>query len=270
MISIIIVNYNSGNLVSGCVKSIIEHIDLKFEIIVVDNNSSDQSIEILKALNLSNTQLKIVETKVNHGFAKGNNIGVEHSKGSIIHFLNPDIIVNKKLNEHYQLILNDEKDKIFVTTLTDLEGRVRKSKHLIPTLSNYIRRLFRRRNILYWDIGASVIMKKTVFDSIGKWEERYFMYAEDLDLFYTAHQKRIKISYLDTQIIHIEKGCSTNVWDDFKRASIIENSFKLFYKKHRMLYQYYLIRPMQLVYMLFNDIKSFRISIVVFFKSLLK
>lgn len=270
MISIVIVNYNSGNLVAECVKSIIDNIDVDFEVIVVDNDSKDNSIENLKSLHVNPNILKIVETKENFGFAKGNNIGVEHSKGKILHFLNPDIIVNKKLNEHYQFLLARDDDKLYVTSLTDLEGVLRKSKYLVPTLENYFRRLFKSKNTQYWDIGASIIMKKTVFELLGKWEERYFMYAEDLDLFYTAYQHNIEISYLDTQIIHIEKGCSVNVWDNYKRASIVEKSFKSFYKKHNMGYQYFMVRPIQLVYMLFNDFQEFKISSVVFIKTIFK
>jgi len=270
MISIIIVNYNSGSLIAECVKSIIDNIDLDFEVIVVDNNSSDNSIEQLKAINAKTDLLKIVELKENTGFAKGNNIGVEHSKGKILHFLNPDIIVNKKLHEHYQLILAHNEDKIYVTTLTDPEGGLRKSKYLIPTLGNYFKRLLKSKNVQYWDIGASLIMKKTLFEKLGKWEERYFMYAEDLDLFYTAHLHGIGVKYLDTQIIHIEKGCSVNVWDNYKRASIVEKSFKSFYKKHKMLYQYFIIRPIQLIYMLFHDFNDFKISSLTFFKTIFK
>jgi GT2 family glycosyltransferase len=270
MISIVIVNYNSGNLVADCVKSLLDNIDISFEVIVVDNNSSDNSIEILKSVSIDSPNIKIVELKENTGFAKGNNIGVSHSNGEMLHFLNPDIIVNKKLNGHYRLINEQNEDKIYVTTLTDPEGGLRKSKYLIPTLGNYFKRLMKSKNVRYWDIGASLIIKKTVFEKLGKWEERYFMYAEDLDLFYTAHLHGIGVKYLDTQIIHIEKGCSVNVWDNYKRASIVEKSFKSFYKKHKMLYQYFIIRPIQLIYMLFHDFNDFKISSLTFFKTIFK
>ena len=125
-ISIIIVNYHSRNLLYNCVKSILSNIsNIEYEIIVVDNNSSDNSLELCKSLECD--KLIIVEPKENLGFARANNLGVKHSSGYILHFLNPDTEVDKSLeNDYNQIICNVRKniENVYVNPMKDLDGTV--------------------------------------------------------------------------------------------------------------------------------------------------
>lgn len=105
-ISIIIVNYNSSDFLYNCIKSIQDSItDVNYEIIVVDNNSTDESLDICQNIIANNVQ--IVKLDQNLGFSKANNIGVKYAKGTVLHFLNPDTRIDSGMNKDYIEILKD-------------------------------------------------------------------------------------------------------------------------------------------------------------------
>lgn len=209
-VSIIIVNYNSRNLLFNCVKSILNNIsDIEFEIIVVDNNSSDESLELCKSLQC--TKLKIVESSDNLGFSRANNLGVKHSSGKILHFLNPDTEVDNNLVGDYKQIISDDYNSIenvYVNPMKDLDGTVYYGKNYIPESFNYLVYLFNRKKTKWYYIGATVMMSRKAFNRIGGWNEKFFMYEEDSDLFYRINKFNIPIIELPTIIFHYGGGTS--------------------------------------------------------------
>ena len=82
-----------------------------------------------------------------------------------------------------------------------------------------MRAIFHLGEKKYWNIGASLIMKKSTFELIGRWAEDYFMYTEDMEVFYVADQKNIPVRYLDTKIVHIGKVSSGNRWSNLQRCA---------------------------------------------------
>lgn len=260
-LSIIIVNYNGGELLLNCINSLTKYLPFGFEVIVFDNNSSDNSADKLEQQFADESFLTLIRSDVNYGFARANNLAAEKAEGSYLHFLNPDVLINSQMAEDYDMIINGNKKGIFVTGLIDNEGRVQKMQHLIPTLGNYFKALFCSGKAALWNIGASVIMDTLTFKDLGGWAEDYFMYAEDLDLFYLAHKKKIPITYIDSTITHIGKGSSETVWSGLERATLIERSTRKFYTKYKMGWQYYIIRPIQLIYILINEPKNFGITV---------
>jgi GT2 family glycosyltransferase len=128
--------------------------------------------------------------------------------------------------------------------------------------------LFRKERTAYWNIGASLILRRDIFEKTGGWPEDYFMYAEDLDLFYTLYRNHIPVRYLDTKLVHIGKGTTRQVWTESQRALAIELSFKKFYRKYGFPMEYYLIRPILLIYILFNEPGEFLLQIKTFLRCL--
>jgi GT2 family glycosyltransferase len=265
-ISIITVNYNGGNTLKRCVSSIDNHVKTHHEVIVFDNASSDGSIEALPAL----AQLRIIKSNENHGFAKGNNLAAAQAKGAWYHFLNPDILVNSKLESSYKTIFQGAENVMYVTSLTDENGHDQQMKMLIPTLSNYWRRLVSPGKAQHWSIGASIVLHRDTFEKLGGWSEDYFMYSEDLDLFYTAHSMGIRVVHLDTKIVHIGKVSSKSAWSAYQRAEVIEKSFKTFFRKHRSIPEYILVRILQLTYQLAVNRSELKYSAKAFFKTLFR
>jgi GT2 family glycosyltransferase len=269
-VSIILVNYNSGELLKNCIESLQSNLEIKSEIIVYDNASSDTSISILEGMLQEPAELKIIRGKENLGFAKANHAAVQYAKGKYYHFLNPDMLINRALNADYRAMIAHTAPEIWVTRLTDADGILQKNKHVIARLGNIIRFLLRSENVAYWNIGASIIIHRDAYQRMGGWPADYFMYAEDIDFFWTAYKHNIPVNYLSTSLIHIGKGITHKIWNDEQRATIIEKSFRTFYRKYHAGWEYLIIRPVQLGYMLFNEPSSFPLYAKVFFKNLFK
>lgn len=254
--SLIIVNYNAGKLLFNCIESIFTYLSGNYEIIVVDNNSTDDSIANIEIFT-KDKPLQIIRSEINHGFARANNLGVESANGKYYHFLNPDTLMNREFEVAYEIISRKNQEGVYVTGLIDGDGKPQKMQHLIPTLGNYFKRLFSKNRCSYWNIGASIIVDENSFNKIGGWPEDYFMYTEDLDLFYKVDKQSIPVIYLDQSVIHIGKGTSEKIWTNLDRAKKIETSLKTFYKKYGIFYQYPIIRAMQLMYLLIREPGNF-------------
>lgn len=260
-ISIITVNYNGGTVLRDCVEHIIKHIEIPFEVVVYDNASQDNSMQLLP----HSDKVRAIFGKKNLGFAKGNNAAVRASSGEWLHFLNPDILVNAVLNTHYRKILNSPKDKLYVTSLIDADGHAQHMQMLIPTLGNYLKRLIAPAKARYWSIGASIVVHRDTFTAMGGWCEDYFMYSEDLDLFYTAQKMGIEVVHLDTRITHIGKVSSATAWSAEQRARVIEKSVRTFYHRHSNTAEYVVVRLMQLTYQLLRRDPEFNPGAKAFF-----
>lgn len=263
-LSIIIVNYNSGELLKNCLRSICRHVEVEFEVIVYDNASSDTSLSGLP----DDDRVTIIRGKENVGFARANNLAAEHSRGDFYHFLNPDIEVDQGLNDFYHEIGSDSRCAVWVTSLLDTQGHCLDNKMLIPRIKNLYYRLIHSPKVRYWSLGASLVVEREAFTRAGGWPEDYFMYAEDLDFFYTCHLKGIPVIFSTVPVLHIGGGVTQKIWNPEQRAIIIERSFKAFYRKYGAIGEYYLIRPVQLIYMLFRDRKQFALYTRVFIRNL--
>jgi GT2 family glycosyltransferase len=251
-VSIIIVNYNSRDYLYRCVESILKSITINYELIVVDNNSDDTSLKFITDNHDLCGRIKLIVNRENYGFAIANNIGVEHSDGKILHFLNPDTIVSSALNAEYEKIIKYNQGAIFVTPLKNEDSKIIKSYYLLPFIVNYAKYLFDRDKALFWYIGASVIMKKEIFEYIGRWPTDYFMYAEDLDLFYKASLLNIPVEKLNVPILHISKGVTKNVWSEFYRLIKIQNSYLKFSKKYNKLFDYWIVNLLSIFNTMFK------------------
>jgi hypothetical protein len=215
-----------------------------------------------------NPRVKIIPGRENLGFAKANNLAVRHSSGQFLHFLNPDVEVNDSLNDCYKQILDSNSTAIWVTGITDESGTLQKNRHLVPRIGNIFRYFLKQPNIAYWNLGASIIVHAEAFRKMGGWPEEYFMYAEDLDFFYTAYRLGFPVYYPEAALMHIGQGVTRKIWSEEQRAMIVECSFRKFYRKYNASWEYLIIRPLQLFYILFNEPSTFLLYSKVFVKTL--
>lgn len=255
IISIIIVNYNSGELLLNCLKSINTELPtLDYEVVVVDNNSSDNSVEVSMEYtsNIQNKERYIFKIlPKNEGFARGCNIGASLSKGEILHFLNPDTEFKEGMESDYKKVCC-AKHNVYVNPLINSDGTIENSKMVLPTLRDIFWWNFKRAKARFWCRGASVIFSKENFIKLGGWSEDYFMYGEDLDLFYMFWVNKLKIKFLATPIFHLGGGCSRNVWNSFEREVRVQKSFKKFFEKHFNRCEYIMVK---LYFLLHNLLK---------------
>lgn len=254
-LSVIILNYNVRYFLEQCVLSVqkaLENID--GEIIVIDNNSSDDSCAMMKELF---NNVKLIENKENLGFPKGNNIGVAQAKGEYICILNPDTVVAE---DTFIKILNfvtlssvevpNSEIGIVGCKLIDGTGKfLPESKRGIPTpwvaftkifglykVSNLFGKYYAQHitenqsgkvDIL---VGAFMVMKRELYIEIGGFDENCFMYSDDIDLSYMAlKQGKTNYYFHETSVIHY-KGESTI--RDEKYMKRFQEAMQFFYQKH--------------------------------------
>lgn len=251
-LSVIILNYNVRYFLEHCLISVqkaIQNIDA--EIIVVDNNSPDDSCEMVKRLF---PNVILIENKENAGFPKGNNIGVERAKGKFICILNPDTVVAEDTFEKI-LSFAEKKQNLGIIGCKLIDGTgnfLPESKRGIPTpwvafgKTFGLYKIFPKVKIFqkYYAehldqntsgkvdilVGAFMVLKKETYQQLGGFDERYFMYGEDIDLSYSALKLGLENYYFaETSVIHY-KGEST-VKDEKYRKNF-QNGMELFYNKH--------------------------------------
>lgn len=249
-ISIIIVNYNSGELLQNCLESIKRELQCKYEVVIVDNDSTDNSIALCGKYE-SDSRFRIIRSAENLGFAKGCNLGAKRSKGEILHFLNPDTQLQNGADKDYNTVIHNP-HKVYVTPLINRDGSIENGKMAIPMLKDIFWWNFNKKRARFWCKGASVIVSRQNFEKAGKWCEEYFMYGEDTDLFYNFWKCGMQIEMLPVPVFHYGGGCSTNVWNNLQRELIVQRSFRKFFRRHSNMLHYTAVK---LYYIMHNLIK---------------
>lgn len=242
-LSVIILNYNAAAFLELCLDSVLRAVkNLDAEVIVVDNNSTDSSLQMLHFVF---PQVKVIANDENIGFSRGNNIGVQHAQGEYLCILNPDTIVGETVFDEVHAFAKANPQIAFTTTqLIDGTGVfLPESKRNVPTPKIARQKILGNDSNYYSNnlekdangeievlVGAMMVCKKAVYEQLGGFDPMYFMYGEDIDLSYTALQNGYKNYYLGSQqVIHF-KGESTV--KDKKYLERFYGAMGLFYDKH--------------------------------------
>ena len=247
LLSIIIVNFNTKDLLKKCLESI--KLSFNYEIIVVDNDSTDGSVQAINSLKFKN--LKIIVNKNNLGFAKAVNQGIKIARGEKILLLNSDIVAKPdSINKLFEFAENHPQIGIVGGCLLNPDGSIQGSCFHLPTLLKVMKEFwFKGPSVLskyapLGDkpveveavVGAVFLIPKKIVEKIGLLDERYFMYFEDLDYCRRVGQSGFKIYYLPTaEFIHAH-GSSGKDMPGKTHQWLVESS-KIYYRK----FQYFLI-----------------------------
>jgi hypothetical protein len=266
-LSIVIVSYNTKDVLKECLESIYKTIkNLSFEVIVVDNASKDQTREEISKLGFPN--FKFIQNKENLGFSKANNIGVKETSGRYVLFLNPDVVVHSETLEGMVYFMDKEREAGAATCKVILtNGKIDDASHRgFPTpwnsfthfsgLAKLLGRIehFGGYNLKHLDFsqtheidalaGAFMIVRREAGEEVGWWDEDYFFYGEDLDFCYMLQQKGWKIYYVpEFSVLHykgvsgglkkVSKDITTADSETKKRATKARfDAMRIFYKKH--------------------------------------
>ena len=212
LVSIIIVNYNAGKLLQDCIKSLYCSTHKNLEVIVVDNNSHDNSHKECKNIF---PQIKLIENKKNLGYCEGNNVGINIATGKYIVILNPDTIVstswlNELLSAESKIGPGLFQPKIMV--LKD-ENRISNRGNMQTifgfgfaqdrgSLENHNDEKIRKIN---YATGTCLFTSREILDKIGIFDPFLFLYHDDLDLGWRASQLGVQSYYVPkSKIFHIE------------------------------------------------------------------
>lgn len=219
-LSIIVVSYNTKEFTVNCIESVLkEGSKLNLEIIVVDNNSKDKSVEELRKLWRKRSNIKLIENKENVGFAKAINIGIENSSGKHILLLNSDTVVKKGSLGKLLKFAGDIPDAgVAGAKLLNEDGSIQASCYNFPTIANAIKEYWfgvkgayekffpKGRGVFEVEVvvGAVFLITQKALNLIGKLDEKYFMYFEDIDYCKKVKIVGLKTYYLsDVQVTHL-------------------------------------------------------------------
>lgn len=249
-ISVVILNYNVRWFLQQCLDSVARALEgLDGEIIVVDNASADDSVEMVKTCF---PQVRLIENAHNEGFPKGNNIGVAAATGDWLCILNPDTVVPEDLfNKLIDFVSTKVQLGAVGVRMVDGTGRfLPESKRMLPTplvsfgrmtglykwfpkaFGSYYAPHVSPRSIGKVDIlvGAFLFLEADAYRSIGGFDEQFFMYGEDIDLSYRLQLSGRSNYYFGyTTLLHY-KGEST--LKDIRYARRFADAMTLFHKKH--------------------------------------
>jgi GT2 family glycosyltransferase len=257
-LSVVILNYNASAFLEFCLDSVFKATTtINTQVIVVDNASSDDSLGMVAQ---QFPQVKIIALEENFGFSKANNMAVKEATGDYLCILNPDTVVGEQVfveclafakalplpsSQPVQSTGIAQGNLGFVgVQLIDGSGSfLPESKRHIPTPKVARQKLLGNNQSYYYNevdreargavdvlVGAFMFCKRTVYESCGGFDERYFMYGEDIDLSYTALQQGYVNYYLgDLKVIHF-KGESTV--KDQKYLKRFYGAMELFYDKY--------------------------------------
>ena len=264
-LSIVIVSYNTKELLLDCLLSINVPAKLKVEVFVVDNHSKDSTPSMVRK---KFPDFQLITNSQNLGFSKANNQALVKARGKYILILNPDTkVMLDTLGKMIDFMDQNEKVAIATCRVELANGRLDPDCHrLFPTpwrafchflgLSRIFKgsKLFDQYRMGFLDpdqqsqidacMGAFMMIRPKVLKDIGLFDEDFFFYGEDLDFCYRAKEKGYQIVYTPiTRIIHLRGAASgikkstahlTKATDESKRLALLESAraMRLFYKKH--------------------------------------
>ncbi len=261
-ISVIIVNLNTGNVLKKCVESVIDYEAGKnaFEIIIVDQNSTDNSKEVIKSLADKYEFVKYIFNYTLKGFSQSNNLGFDISSGDYIVIMNPDIIFTQGV---FDKLINRFRDNSNIGALCPLligeDGEFQGGyfRHY-PSLSQFIlfymifskpsyKSSFLRGKYFEhpgFDIASGKLeyveqipcafffTKRNIFESCGKMDEKYLLFFEDVDLSFQINKHYKLAIETSCSVMHLG-GVSFNTADNWWLHGRFVKSMHYFFKKNK-------------------------------------
>lgn len=242
-LSIVILSYNTRDLLKKCLHSIYQgSTNLNCEIIVVDNASSDDSVNMVKTMF---PKVKLVMNKINLGYSSGNNLGVSQAAGDLIFILNSDTeIIGECLKIMIEFARRNQQIGIIGPKIFNPDGSVQNSVGSFYSLGHVLALMFglekrlgigrispQNFSLVDWVSGSAMLIRRADFEKLGGFDEKLFMYMEEVEFCYRAKLAGIRTGFLpEAQIIHKGLGSSSQ---GSKNATLgIFKGLVYFYEKY--------------------------------------
>lgn len=238
-LSIIIVSYNTKGLLESCLDSLLDHLNkVSYEVILVDNNSSDGTVEMLETRHKSKKEnLTLILNQENFGYAKANNQGIRQAKGNFLLLLNPDTkLIDNSLLKMLEFARTTKDFGIGGPRLLNNDGSFQSSVFSDQSILNAIKEFwFGQKDVfmlkvpenkdtpqpVYGVIGAAMLIPKKVVELIGLLNEKYFFYYEDLEYCRRIHKKGYKVYYFsEVRVVHLHGASSSKNREQAQRSMI--------------------------------------------------
>lgn len=257
-VSVVVVNWNTQDILRECLRSIYERCgEIDLEVIVIDNASTDGSVEMVKK---DFPQVTLIENSQNRGFAAANNQGIAISKGRYVLLLNSDtVVLDNAIAKTVAFADSRPKAAIVGCRVLNPDRTLQPTCFMFPSILNmllsstYLYKLFPkskffgREQMTYWDrndirevdvvTGCFMLIRQKAIQQVGTMDEQFFMYGEETDWCYRFKQAGWKVMFTPIcDIIHLGGQSSRQ-----KRAKMIlqlRGSILLFMKKHKSFLTY--------------------------------
>ena len=216
-LSVITVTYNNEDTIDSYLKTF-QFLPDNSEVIIVDNNSHDRTVEKLRHYKT----ITVLPQDENLGFGKSCNIGVKHSKGEYLLFLNPDTKLSKNGVSELIKFYDTHPDAGIVAPKLEEDSKTQPSVRKLPTIIGALKEYYLGMKGSYEAyapfgdqpiavesvVGAAVLMKRDLFNKIGGFSSKYFMYFEDLELCRQVLKQGFKVYYVPSVIFYHKVGAS--------------------------------------------------------------
>ena len=216
LLSVVIVNYRSGELLDACLEMLFRHAgEASFEVIVVNN---DRAADLSSVRGLDKPGIRVIQNASNLGFGTAANIGFKESKGEFLLLLNPDVVVRPGAVECLLETMQSRPDVgIVLPQLRNPDGTLQYScrrfytwktlwmrrgpwrRHLAshPTIQRHLMQDWDHASVadVDWGLGAAMLVRKRALPGGQLFDERFFLYFEDVDLCVRLHRSGWKVAY---------------------------------------------------------------------------
>lgn len=249
-LSIIIVTWNTADITLKCIQTIKKYLkNIDYEIIVADNGSSDDTVAKLK----KETGIVLIENKANLGFGKGNNIAASKAKGKYLLFLNSDMeLIDNQLSNMYQYISQHPEIGLIGPKFLNIDQSDQGSVFPPQSCLNAFKEFWLGQKTyskyvpsskvpveVFSVSGGAVMIKGSLFEQIGGWDKRYFMYYEDLELCRQVKKMGYQVYYYpQCRFIHRHGASGKSLADSANQWRRLIPSSKIYhgYFKHYLLF----------------------------------
>ena len=233
LISVIILNYNGKDYIEECLDSVLDQTYEPLEIIVVDNASNDSSLEILKEKYSS--KIKLIESNTNLGFAGGNNLALDYTKGEFIALLNNDAVADRRWIEEFMSAVNrcDGTFGMWASKILFYDDReiIDTAGHLIyPDGLNRGRGKgekdkgqYDKEEEVFFPSGCAAIYRKEMLNIIGFFDPDFFAYGDDTDLGMKARIAGWKCIYVPKSVVYHHSSAASGKYSPLK-AYLVERN----------------------------------------------
>ena len=243
LVSIVIVNFNGKRWLKNCFESINNQVYPNLEVIVVDNNSTDNSVAYIKKY----PEYKLIENKNNLGFAEGNNIGVSNAKGDFYFLLNNDtvLIESDLISKAISFLLKNKKIGVLQPKICLLAhpGKIDLcGSFWTPTTMLYHYGCYQDEKLKMFDHnfpvftckGAAMFVRKTCVDNVGLFDPDFWCYYEETDFCHRVWLDGFECWYFsETKLLHANGGTSQGFRNDFIQYHNFKNKLRSFINNFR-------------------------------------
>lgn len=281
-VSIIVISYNCSRYTCQCIDSLLEASNgLIGEIIVVDNGSTDGTVDMIRE---KFKTVRILVNDRNEGYAKAVNVGVKESRGEFIIVTNADVVMGENsISFITDYLKNNPKVGVAGPQQVFPDGRWQRSygdvpgllcsiknllgitsaKHFLRTLTWPWFRWDRRPCQVGYIDGAVMAIRREAFEAVGGFDENFFFYGEDADFCMRLRKAGWKVVFHpEARVIHVRGGSSTKVCPDDRFLRLHVQSNVLLLKKHYPEWKVRLVLVLQLGYCVLRKFESYLLSLL--------